>query len=56
MIMLEAKGIEKVYKTNFQEYPVLNNVNLTVHEGDFVGIMGPSGSGKSTHFKCAFLS
>ncbi|MGH1162737.1 ABC transporter ATP-binding protein [Bacillus mycoides] len=48
MIMLEAKGIEKVYKTNSQEYPVLNNVNLTVHEGDFVGIMGPSGSGKST--------
>jgi ABC-type Mn2+/Zn2+ transport system ATPase subunit len=28
--------------------PVLVNVNLTVNEGDFIGIVGPSGSGKTT--------
>jgi ABC-type Mn2+/Zn2+ transport system ATPase subunit len=28
--------------------PVLVNVDLTVSEGDFVGIVGPSGSGKTT--------
>ena len=28
--------------------PVLHSVNLEIHEGDFVVIVGPSGSGKST--------
>ena len=28
--------------------PVLINIDLTVSEGDFVGIVGPSGSGKTT--------
>jgi ABC-type Mn2+/Zn2+ transport system ATPase subunit len=31
--------------------PVLVNVDLTLAEGDFVGIVGPSGSGKSTLLK-----
>ncbi len=31
--------------------PVLVNVDLTVREGDFLGVVGPSGSGKSTLLK-----
>jgi ABC-type Mn2+/Zn2+ transport system ATPase subunit len=31
--------------------PALVNVDLTVREGDFVGVVGPSGSGKSTLLK-----
>ncbi len=31
-----------------QEAPVLNNISLAVHPGDFVVIAGPSGCGKST--------
>jgi putative ABC transport system ATP-binding protein len=30
------------------ETPVLYDVNLVIHKGEFVSIMGPSGSGKST--------
>ncbi len=28
--------------------PALENINLTVHQGEFIGIIGPNGSGKTT--------
>lgn len=31
--------------------PILHDLNLTVHDGEFVSILGPSGSGKSTLFR-----
>ena len=30
---------------------VLTNINLDIHEGDYIGIVGPNGSGKSTLVK-----
>lgn len=45
--ILFAKDITKVYDGK-HKVKVLNNLNMTVNEGDFVCIMGPSGSGKST--------
>ena len=47
-IMIETKSLVKVYRTDEIETTALNNVNLTVREGEFVSVMGPSGCGKST--------
>ena len=49
-MLLRATNITKVYmsKKNSFSYQALNQFNLQVQEGEFVGIMGPSGSGKST--------
>ncbi len=40
--------VEKVYKRDAFEVPVLKDVNLAIPEGEFVSLMGPSGSGKTT--------
>jgi putative ABC transport system ATP-binding protein len=45
--MLEVKNIQKVYGETIK-YEALKEINFTVNDGEFVGIMGPSGSGKST--------
>lgn len=34
-----------------KEYKVLDNINLEIHQGDFIGIVGRNGSGKSTLLK-----
>ena len=46
--IIEMSGINKYYKIGEGKLHVLKNVSLTVHEGEFLAILGPSGSGKST--------
>ena len=44
--ILETVDLSKVYPQT--QTHALNNVNLSISPGEFVGIIGPSGSGKST--------
>ncbi len=41
-------GLEK----HFENLVVLDGIDLTVHEGEVVCVIGPSGSGKSTFLRC----
>ena len=45
-IIFRTKDLTKFYPQT--KFTALNNVDLTVNHGEFVGIKGPSGSGKST--------
>ncbi|MGC6768343.1 ABC transporter ATP-binding protein [Enterococcus sp. LJL128] len=45
--MLQVKNLSKTYGDEIK-YQALKGLDLTVEDGEFIGIMGPSGSGKST--------
>jgi putative ABC transport system ATP-binding protein len=46
--MVEVRGLTKIYRKGAHEIKPLENLDLSVEEGDFVALMGPSGSGKTT--------
>jgi len=46
--LVAIRGLTKYYVRGGQIIPVLVGINLDVHAGDYVALMGPSGSGKST--------
>ncbi len=47
-IMLEASGLSKTYTSDGVGFNALKNVDLRIHKGDCIAIVGKSGSGKST--------
>ncbi len=45
---LELRNVTKSYGSGAQRVDVLQNINLTVEEGEFIAIVGFTGSGKTT--------
>lgn len=46
--VLVAKSLKKIYGSRGINYTALQNIDMEIRQGEFVGIMGPSGAGKTT--------
>lgn len=46
--MIEIKGLQK----SFGDLKVLNNIDLTIADGEIYGLVGKSGPGKATLLRC----
>lgn len=46
--LIDIKGVTHAYRTKAGPLPVLDNLTISVPEGEFAAVVGPSGCGKST--------
>lgn len=53
--MIEIINLSKFFSTENGEFTAINNINLTIEDGDIFGIIGMSGAGKSTLIRCINL-
>ncbi len=53
--MIEIRNLTKVYEARGEKHTALDDINLTVRDGEIFGIIGASGAGKSTLVRCINL-
>lgn len=53
--MIEIVNLNKTFKTKQGPLVALDDINLTINDGDIFGIIGLSGAGKSTLVRCINL-
>ena len=53
--MIQIRNLSKIYNTDSGQFKALENINLTIEDGDIFGIIGMSGAGKSTLLRCLNL-
>ncbi len=46
--LVQISGLSKSYRRGSETIHVFDDVDLEMHDGEFLALMGPSGSGKST--------
>lgn len=51
-IIIQAKGVKKIYRTGQLRVEALSNIDLSIVQGEMVAMMGPSGCGKTTLLNC----
>ncbi|HKQ85585.1 MAG TPA: ABC transporter ATP-binding protein [Candidatus Acidoferrales bacterium] len=47
-VVIQTEDLWKTYEMGAEQLHALRGVNMQIHKGEYVAIMGPSGSGKST--------
>ena len=51
-VVIATENLHKYYGTRDQEVHALRGLDISIEEGEIVGVMGPSGCGKTTLLNC----